>query len=377
MRPYVVLPWRERPRERIVGEFGVYVHVPFCAHRCDYCAFATYADRDHLMDEYVAALRQEIALAVDGGMPTATSVFFGGGTPSRLPAADLIAILEAVPRATDAEVTVECNPEDASVERLTAYRAGGVTRMSFGIQSTQRHVLGELGRRHGIMSHEHVSVAVHDAGFATWNMDLIVGARGESLDDVSATLDDILTLPHRPPHISCYVLTPEPGTPLGRDPERHPDDDHEADAYALVGRTLEDAGYAWEEISNWAEAGHECRHNHLYWNHGNYRGFGSGAHSHIDGERFWNVRTPDRYIALLTAGESPRSGEELVSAAAQLFEEESLALRTRRGVPREAFSSLDDIAHLVAVRDDRVTLRPEGRLLANQVIVRLRSSNYA
>lgn len=369
--------WRERLRERIVNEFGVYVHVPFCAHRCDYCAFATYADRDHLMDEYVAALRHEITLATAKGLPLATSVFFGGGTPSRLPAADLVAILEAVPRATDAEVTVECNPEDASLERLAAYRAGGVTRMSFGVQSTQRHVLGELGRRHGIMSHEHVSVAVHEAGFATWNMDLIVGARGESLDDVAATLDDILALPHRPPHISCYVLTPEPGTPLGRDPQRHPDDDHEADAYALVGRTLEDAGYEWEEISNWAQAGHECRHNHLYWNHGNYRGFGSGAHSHIDGERFWNVRTPDRYIALLTAGESPRSGEELVSPAAQLFEEESLALRTRRGVPREAFSSLDDIAHLVAVRDDRVTLRPEGRLLANQVIVRLRSSNYA
>lgn len=328
------------------------------------------------MEQYVAALQSEIAAAVSDGMPTATSVFFGGGTPSRLAAADLLAVLNAIPRTSDAEVTVECNPEDASRERLAAYRAGGVTRMSFGVQSTQRHVLEELGRRHGIMAHESVSNAVHEAGFATWNMDLIVGARGESLDDVAATLRDITSLPYPPPHISCYVLTPEPGTPLGRDPERHPDDDHEADAYALVGKMLEDAGYAWEEISNWAKPGHECRHNHLYWNHGNYQGFGSGAHSHIDGVRFWNVRTPDRYISLLNEGSSPRGGEEQVSPEAQLFEEESLSLRTNRGVPVEAFASLEEIAHLIAVDSGRVTLRPEGRLLANQVIVRLRSSEY-
>lgn len=359
-----------------MADFGVYVHVPFCAHRCDYCAFATYADRDHLMDDYVASVRREIESSVANGMPTATSIFFGGGTPSRLPVDDLLSILDSIPRTANAETTVECNPEDATLERLVAYRAGGVTRMSFGVQSTQRHVLEELGRRHGTMAHEQVSVAVHEAGFDTWNMDLIVGARGESLDDVAATLRDITTMPYPPPHISCYVLTPEPATPLGRDPERHPDDDHEADAYAVVGRTLEESGYEWEEISNWAKPGHECRHNHLYWNHGNYQGFGSGAHSHIDGLRFWNVRTPDRYISLLEAGQSPRGGEENVSKAAQRFEEESLAMRTRRGVTREAFESLEEISHLVSVNGGNVTLLPEGRLLANQVIVRLRSSNY-
>lgn len=366
----------ERSHERNVAEFGVYVHVPFCAHRCDYCAFATYSDRDHLMDDYVTAVRQEISQSVADGMPVATSVFFGGGTPSRLPATDLLEILNDIPRTSDVEVTVECNPEDASVERLSAYRAGGVTRMSFGVQSTQPHVLSELGRRHGTMAHREVSDAVSRAGFTTWNMDLIVGTRGESLDDVRRTLNEIVSLPHPPPHISCYVLTPEPGTPLGRDEERHPDDDHEADAYAVVGRELESEGYEWEEISNWAKPGHECRHNHLYWNHGNYRGIGSGAHSHIDGRRFWNVRTPDRYIALSQAGESTVGGEEQVSDVAQRFEAESLSLRTRRGVPLEAFSSLDDIAHLISVREGRVTLKPEGRLLANRVIVQLRSSNY-
>ena len=360
-----------------MAEFGVYVHVPFCAHRCDYCAFATYADRDHLMDDYVDAVRQEIRRAVDEGMPKATSIFFGGGTPSRLPANDLLDILDHIPREPLAEVTVECNPEDATLERLLTYRAGGVTRMSYGIQSTQEHVVRELGRRHGTLSHVAVSEATAAAGFPTWNMDLIVGARGESLVDVERTVRDVLELPFPPPHISCYVLTPEPGTPLGEDPTRHPDEDHEADAYATVGRLLEVAGYQWEEISNWAKPGHEGRHNHVYWNHGNYRGFGSAAHSHVDGRRFWNVRTPDRYISLLQRGESPEGGGEFVSPDAQLFESESLALRTRRGVPLEAFDSLEEIAHLVAVESEHVTLRPEGRLVANQVIVRLRSSNYA
>ena len=354
--------------------FGVYVHVPFCAHRCDYCAFATYADRDHLMQDYVDTVIQEIRWSVDEGQRDATSVFFGGGTPSRLTPEQLLAILGEVPRTPDCEVTVECNPEDASVERLLAYRAGGVTRMSFGVQSTQPAVLADLGRRHGTMAHAEVSRAVHEAGFATWNMDLIIGSRAETIDDVQRTLDDLLHLDFPPPHISCYALTPEPSTPLGRDPSRHPDEDETADAYELVSRVLESNGYEWEEISNWAKPGHECRHNHVYWDQGDYVGFGSAAHSHQHGRRYWNVRTPDRYIAMVHAGERPLGGEEQLDLATRHFERDSLGLRTRRGVPVEAFDSLEEIAHLVRVENGTVTLAPEGRLLANQVIVRLRSS---
>jgi oxygen-independent coproporphyrinogen-3 oxidase len=358
-----------------VNEFGVYVHVPFCAHRCDYCAFATYADRDHLMGDYVDAVVTEVGWALDAQMPVATSVFFGGGTPSRLSPEQLLAILDAIPRSDDAEVTVECNPEDASLERLGAYRAGGVNRMSFGVQSTRPAVLADLGRRHGIMAHEEVSRAVHEAGFATWNMDLIVGSRAETLGDVRHTLDDLLGLEFAPPHLSCYALTPEPGTPLGADPTRHPDEDATADSYDLVGRVLEEHGYEWEEISNWARPGHECRHNHVYWDQGDYTGFGSAAHSHHHGRRFWNVRTPDRYIEMVRRGEAPLGGEEVLDELTKEFERDSLALRTRRGVRVEAFESLDEIAHLVRVRDGRVTLAPQGRLLANQVIVRLGSAN--
>jgi oxygen-independent coproporphyrinogen-3 oxidase len=326
------------------------------------------------MSRYVDAVLHEIASASENGLRQATSVFFGGGTPSRLPAEELLRILDAIPRTDDAEVTVECNPEDATLERLAAYRHGGVTRMSFGVQSTQPAVLADLGRRHGIMAHREVSEAVTAAGFATWNMDLIVGSRAERLSDVRSTLSDLLSLEHPPPHLSCYALTPEPGTPLGRDPERHPDEDETADAYDLVGKVLEQHGYAWEEISNWAKPGHECRHNHVYWDHEDYAGFGSAAHSHEQGRRYWNVRTPDRYIELIERGESPLGGEEILDETTQRFERDSLALRTSNGVAVEAFDSLEEIAHLVHVRNGRVTLTPKARLVANQVIVRLRSA---
>jgi putative oxygen-independent coproporphyrinogen III oxidase len=357
-----------------MNSFGVYVHIPFCAHRCDYCAFATYADRDHLMSRYVESVVSEIEVATAHGLPVATSVFFGGGTPSRLPAEQLLRLLEAIPRSEDAEVTVECNPEDATLERLQAYRAGGVNRMSFGVQSTQPAVLADLGRRHGTMAHREVSEAVTAAGFSTWNMDLIVGSRAENLTDVRHTLSDLLNLESPPPHLSCYALTPEPATPLGRDLARHPDEDATADAYDLVGEVLAGEGYLWEEISNWAKPGHECRHNHVYWEHGDYVGFGSAAHSHQHGRRYWNVRTPDRYIELMEKGESPLGGEEFLDESTQQFERDSLALRTSHGVPLEAFDSLEEIAHLVRVQEGRVTLTPKARLVANQVIVRLRSA---
>ncbi len=359
-----------------MSDFGVYVHVPFCARRCDYCAFATYADRDELMDDYVAAVRADI-VSRRSDVPAASSVFFGGGTPSRLAPEQLLGILGEIERTPDAEVTVECNPEDATLERLRAYRDGGVTRMSFGIQSTRPAVLADLGRRHGTGAHRAVAEAVTEAGFSTWNMDLIVGSRAEGLEDVAATLADVLGLSNPPPHISCYALTAEPATPLGRDPARHPDEDATADAYDLVGATLEAHGYRWEEISNWARPGHESRHNHLYWDEGDYQGFGSAAHSHRAGRRSWNVRSPERYIERIRQARSAEAGHEDLDEPTRRFEAESLALRTTRGVPVEAFDSLEEIAHLVRVEQGVVRLAPEGRLLANQVIVRLRSAERA
>jgi oxygen-independent coproporphyrinogen-3 oxidase len=355
-----------------VEQFGVYVHVPFCRARCDYCAFATYTDRDHLMDRYAAACIAELRRRRDNlEIPAAgaTSVFFGGGTPSRLPPGALRAVLDAIPLAPGAEVTVECNPEDATTERLAAYRASGVTRLSFGVQSTHDHVLRGLGRATVDDALRRVTDAAAAAQYVTWNVDLIFGAPAESDDDWARTLDEVLALPHPPPHVSAYALTVEPGTPLAADRRRHPDDDRLAQRYEIAERRLTGAGYRWEEISNWALPGHECRHNGLYWSQGDYAGIGSSAHSHRAGRRWWNVRTPDRYVAAIEEGRDPTAGEEVLDEDRRTFERLALSLRTRRGVPQDALGDRPELERegLVERRDGRAVLTVRGRLLANEV----------
>jgi oxygen-independent coproporphyrinogen-3 oxidase len=360
------------PTKAEPAPFGVYVHVPFCRERCDYCAFATYTDRDHLMERYADACVIHLQrLEAEGGLTRATSVFFGGGTPSRLAPETLCRILAAIPRTADAEVTVECNPEDADAAHLDAYRAGGVTRMSFGLQSTNAHVLAGLGRRQVPDAADLISRAVHHAGFATWNLDLMFGGAGESDDDWRRTLDEVLALPTPPPHISAYALTIEPGTPLARQPARHPDDDLLARRYEVTDAILSAAGYSWEEISNWARPGHECRHNRLYWDQGDYVGIGSAAHSHRSGLRWWNTRTPERYIDAVTGGRSPEAGREVLTGEQRTFEALSLALRTPDGVPWGAVSGTEDLGGLIERRADRAVLTVRGRLLANEVTTRI------
>ncbi|MGH9088066.1 MAG: radical SAM family heme chaperone HemW [Acidimicrobiales bacterium] len=346
--------------------FGVYLHVPFCRHRCDYCAFATYTDRDPLMDRYVAACVAELRTAADAGeLVPATSVFFGGGTPSRLSAVDLCRILAAVPRAPGAEVTVECNPEDAAPERFAAYRAAGVTRLSFGVQSTVGHVLAGLGRRHGPASVERAVALARSAGLTSFNLDLIYGAAAESDADWDRSLTDVLAL--RPPHVSAYALTVEPGTPLAADRVRHPTDDVQAARYEAADAVLVAAGYRWEEVSNWALPGHGCRHNRLYWSQGDYRGIGSAAHSHHRGRRWWNVRTPERYLAAVEAGRSPLAGEEHLDPDRRASEGLMLALRTPAGVPAAALPESPELDGLVERAGGRAVLTVRGRLLANVV----------
>jgi len=348
--------------------FGVYVHVPFCRHRCDYCAFATYTDRDHLMNAYAAACVTEVGRATEReGLPPASSVFFGGGTPSRLPADLLASVLDAIPRRGGAEVTVECNPEDVTAERLATYRSAGVTRVSLGVQSTVGHVLEGLGRRHGPDHVTESATLVAAAGFDSWNLDLIIGGAGERDEDWDRSLADLLGLDAPPPHLSAYALTVEPGTPLDRTPDRHPDDDVQAARYETADRVLEGAGYRWEEISNWARPGHGCRHNRLYWDQGDYRGIGSAAHSHAAGHRWWNVRTPDRYVALVEADASTVAGEEVLDPARRAFEALALGLRTSSGVPLDNLPDHPDLEGLVDRATGRAVLTVRGRLLANAV----------
>jgi putative oxygen-independent coproporphyrinogen III oxidase len=354
-------------RGKMASVFGVYVHVPFCARRCDYCAFATWTDRHHLTEAYAAACRREIAGA---DLPPASSVFFGGGTPSLLPADLLCSILDEVPRGADAEVTVECNPETVTEERLAAYRSAGVNRLSLGAQSTVAHVLDALGRTHRAGDLELAVAMARAAGFDTFNVDVIFGATGESIDDWATTLADVLALD--PPHVSAYALTVEPGTPLAADSARHPDDDDQADKYAMAEAALTVRGLANYEISNWARPGHECRHNLLYWSQGDYRGIGCAAHSHEGGRRWWNVRTPERYISAMHEGRSPVAAAEDLDSDTRRLEALQLALRTRAGVPSEAVPLGEDVERLVRRRGGRAVLTVEGRLLANEVALRLR-----
>jgi oxygen-independent coproporphyrinogen-3 oxidase len=354
---------------------GVYLHVPFCARRCDYCAFATWTDRDHLVEPYLAALEVELQAAVEGGWfdgtDGATSVFVGGGTPSLVPAWRLVEVLDRVPRAPRAEVTVECNPDTVDRELLATYRRGPVTRLSFGVQSMVPHVLEALGRTHDPDAVRRAVRWARAEGFDDLNLDLIYGGAGESLDDWATTLEQALEL--EPDHVSAYALTVEPGTPLADDPSRHPDDDDQADKYELAEGRLTDAGYEWYEISNWARPGRACRHNQLYWRQGDYLGVGCAAHSHRAGRRWWNVRSVDRYVERVQSGRSPEAGAEVLEADTRRIEGLQLALRTREGVPEDALPlDAPELVGLVERDGSSVRLTTAGRLLANEVAVRLR-----
>jgi putative oxygen-independent coproporphyrinogen III oxidase len=355
------------------SQFGVYVHIPFCASKCEYCAFATWTDRGHLIEAYLESVRLDIERAVAGGMLAADTVFVGGGTPTLVPPEGLAEVIREIPVVADAEITVECNPDDVTVELLTTYRDAGVNRVSVGVQSMSAHVLAALGRTHDQRNVERAVDAIKAAGMPSFNLDLIYGAAGESVDDWRRTVEAAVAFD--PPHISAYGLTVEAGTPLAAQPDRHPDDDDQADKYELVDDLLTVAGLANYEVSNWARPGHESRHNFLYWNQDDYQGFGCAAHSHEAGRRWWNLRTPDRYIEAVRSGATVEASSETLDADTRRFEALQLAVRTRDGVQRAAFSeeTLTLLEGMVVVHptdQGRVVLTRAGRLMANDISLR-------
>ncbi len=351
---------------------GVYVHIPFCSRRCDYCAFATWTDRHHLAVAYVDACLIQLGRAYDTGLGRAATVFFGGGTPSQLPSDELARLLDGIHRSDDAEVTVECNPEDVTSSLLARYSAAGVNRVSLGVQSVVPHVLRSLGRQHDSEATLRAVAAVGEVGFRSFSVDLIFGAAAETDEDWTASLEAVLGLEPSPPHLSAYALQAEAGTPLWRDPSRHPDDDVQARRYEMADAMLEAAGLPWYEISNWARPGHECRHNRNYWLQGEYLGVGCAAHSHIGGRRFWNIRTPERYISAVGSGQTAVAGEERLNPDQAMFETLELAIRTCEGVDAAALPQNDALEGLVERVGDRAVLTRRGRLLANEVACRLR-----
>ena len=374
-------------------DFGVYLHVPFCRVRCGYCDFNTYTSselRGARQDEYADTLLREVRLAEGvlaraGGIRAASTVFFGGGTPTLLPPGDLARMLDGVREAfglvDGAEITVEANPDTVTDAVAAALASAGVTRLSVGMQSAVPHVLAALDRTHEPPNVETAVRAARGAGLDV-SVDLIYGAPGESLADWRASLDAAISLD--PDHVSAYALIIEDGTKLARQIRRGevvaPDDDVQADMYELADELLAGAGFQWYEVSNWARGdAHRSRHNLAYWRGADWWGFGPGAHSHIGGVRFWNVKHPAAYAQRLAAGESPAAARETPDAAARALESVLLRTRIRDGLPVAELAGVGRhaVAGLIAdglvdgpaaVRGGRIVLTRRGRLLADAVV---------
>jgi putative oxygen-independent coproporphyrinogen III oxidase len=372
--------------------FGVYVHVPFCQTRCGYCDFNTYTAAElgsgASRDTYAALAIKEVRLAgrvLAGRAGRVQTVFFGGGTPTLLPPDDLAAILRAIDAelglAPDAEVTAEANPETVDERSLGQLREQGFTRISLGMQSAVPHVLAVLDRVHQPGRPQACVGWARSAGFEQVSLDLIYGTPGES--DADWTLSLRQAIEAGPDHISAYALIVEEGTRLAARIRRGelaaPDDDVLADRYLIADDRLGAAGLTWYEVSNWAagEAA-RCRHNLLYWTGGDWWGVGPGAHSHVAGTRWWNVRHPAAYAQRLAAGVSPGQAREVLTSAERRTEEIMLATRLAAGCDVSALSEAglsaarqavaNGLASQDALAAGQVALTPAGRLLADAVI---------
>ena len=370
---------------------GVYVHVPFCSSRCGYCDFNTYTAtelgdsvrRDTFHEVLIDEVRLARSALADDPRPVST-VFVGGGTPTLLGARGLVAVLDAIRAefglSDAAEVTTEANPDSVDAQLLAELLAGGFTRVSLGMQSSSPTVLGILDRTHTAGASVEAARTARDVGFAHVNLDLIYGTPGETDDDLRRSLDDVLAA--GVDHVSAYALIVEDGTPLARRIRRGemppPDDDVAADRYLIVDDVLSAAGLNWYEVSNWAVPGSECRHNLGYWHGEDWWGVGPGAHSHVGGRRWWNVRHPLTYAQRLASGGdpdrpgSPQEGSELLTDGDVRTEQVMLGIRLAEGIPVEGLDVPVDLVdrHLLdadALARGRIVLTRDGRLMADAV----------
>ncbi|MDX6743491.1 radical SAM family heme chaperone HemW [Actinocorallia sp. A-T 12471] len=365
--------------------FGFYVHVPFCVTRCGYCDFNTYtaselgpgASRESYADTVIGEIRLARRVLGDADLPVET-VFVGGGTPTLLPPGDLGRILAAIDAefglAEGAEVTTEANPETVDRAYLDGLLAGGFTRISYGMQSAREHVLAALDRTHTPARVPWVVEQARAAGFGHVNLDLIYGTPGESDDDWRASLEAALEA--GPDHVSAYALIVEDGTKLAAQVRRgvlaEPDDDAMADRYLMADDLLGKAGMRWYELSNWALPGGECAHNVLYWKGADWWGAGPGAHSHVGGTRWWNVKHPAAYASRLAEGRTPAHAREILDEETRKVERILLEIRLREGCPLDLLDASgvaeQEARGLLEVVDGRAVLTLKGRLLADAVV---------
>ena len=359
--------------------FGLYVHVPFCVTRCGYCDFNTYTDLGGLQASYADAAVAEVRLArrvLGERAPRVDTVFVGGGTPTLLDPDDLGRILSSIDQefglTPGAEVTTEANPDSVDAESLKSLRDKGFSRISFGMQSAVPHVLAALDRTHTAGRPEAAVAEAYAAGFDEVSLDLSYGAPGETDDDRATSLR--VAVEAGPTHVSAYALIVEEGTRLGRQVARGevtaPDDDVLADRYLMADAALAHLG--WYEVSNWGEP---CRHNLGYWRGADWWGVGPGAHSHVGGVRWWNVKHPTAYAARLASGVSPGAGREVLTDEQRAAERVLLEVRLRDGLPVQVLSlqARRRVADLVGQGladqvEDRLVLTLRGRLLADAVV---------
>ena len=376
-----------------MSNLAFYVHIPYCVRRCGYCDFNTYTpaelsisnDLSETSRSYIDLLIKELEFARETtGLAVVPTIFFGGGTPTLMESADLGRVISAISDhyelSPDAEITTEANPDTVTKEKLASLREAGFNRISFGMQSAVPQVLKSLDRTHNPENVLKATTWAREVGFNEVSVDLIYGTAGESLADWELTIDTALSLPIS--HISAYALIVESGTKLGAQVKRGevtmPDDDETADKYLLADEKFIQAGFDWYELSNWSKKGSECRHNLAYWNGDNWWGLGAGAHSHVDGRRFWNVKHPAAYTQKVIESGNPMHDQELLTREEARSEEIMLQIRLATGLSLSALSESEAKSlptflaegYLLpnAWENGQVVLSKTGRLMADRIV---------
>ena len=367
--------------------FSLYVHVPYCSKRCGYCDFNTYTpselDRDDQIESWLQSAIKETIFArkILGESLTVDTIFFGGGTPSLLEASVIKEFINNVSKhfelKKDLEITLEANPDTITQSKAEDWLKAGINRISLGMQSSATNVLQVLDRTHNPANVLSSVEILKKAGFTNFSLDLIYGTPGESLEDWANSLKDAITI--NPPHISAYSLVIEPGTKMGSQLSRGEikavSDDDAADKYQLAEKLLNENGYSWYEISNWAKENKECQHNLNYWKGNNWWGIGPGAHSHINGVRWWNQKLPKNWRESLDKDQSPALARENLTNEQIRNEEVMLLSRLKTGINRSDFDqkNVEKLIEDKLVNDvsGKLELTLEGRLLADVVFRQL------
>ncbi|MBJ7286404.1 MAG: coproporphyrinogen III oxidase [Candidatus Nanopelagicus sp.] len=375
-------------------ELAFYIHIPYCIKRCGYCDFNTYTPAElqitselkDISNSYIDLLISEIKSAriEVGESAVIPSIFFGGGTPSLMQASDIGRVISTIKDqfnlAKDVEITLETNPDTVTKEKLAQFLAAGVNRLSFGMQSAVPHVLATLDRTHNPDNLPQVTKWAKEVGYKEISVDLIYGTPGESKEDWQRSIDAALSLPIT--HISAYALIVEEGTKLAAQIKRgevgNVDDDLSADKYIMADQAFTSAGFNWYELSNWAKPNSQSRHNIFYWLGKNWWGAGPGAHSHLNGKRFWNVKHPNLYKERIIKGESAVAEFENLESIQIESERLMLSIRLPSGVEKSTLNDkqiLDLAGYVESGHLDqanwnlgRATLTLDGRLIADRIL---------